>query len=193
MFHNLLQSQKGSWGFTIMMKASKKTVSIYIMVIKKKELADVILVNICFRTLLISLLIFVFVFKINLSLCLSWVYLVGLLWEEKDQVNMESFEALVFLSSMIWLLGTCLKSWYQRCRGAWIRRRLSNYDNLSYKFQFEKTLHCFSDIENSSSQKSRQNLKSTLLSTPIIPDLRFLCETDVPAKILNLGFVKMGK
>ena len=54
-----------------MMKVSKKTVLIYSMVIKKKVLADVILVNICFRTWLISLLIFVFVFKINLSLCLS--------------------------------------------------------------------------------------------------------------------------
>ena len=29
---------------------------------------------------------------------------------------------------------------------------ISNYDSLSYKFQLEKTLHCFSDIENSSSQ-----------------------------------------
>ena len=54
-----------------MMKFSKKTVLSYSMVRKKKELADVILVNICFHTLLISLLIFVFVFKINLSLCLS--------------------------------------------------------------------------------------------------------------------------
>ena len=150
MFHNLLQSQKGSWGFMIMMKVSKKTVLIYFMVIKKKELADVILVNICFRTLFISLLIFVFVSKINLSLCLSWVYLVGLLWEEKDQVNMESLKLWFFFPP--WL--SSLKSWYQKCRGAWIRRRLSNYDNLSYKFQFEKTLHCFSDIENSSSQKS---------------------------------------
>ena len=66
-----------------MMKASKKTVSIYIMVIKKKELADVILVNICFRTLLISLLIFVFVFKINLS-C---VYLEFILWVFSERKN----------------------------------------------------------------------------------------------------------
>ena len=50
-----------------MMNVSKGTVLIYLMVIKKKELADVILVNICFPILLISLLIFVFVFKINLS------------------------------------------------------------------------------------------------------------------------------
>ena len=50
----------------MMMKTSKGTVLINVMVIKNKELADVILVNICFRTLLISLL-FVFVFKRNLS------------------------------------------------------------------------------------------------------------------------------
>ena len=50
-----------------MMKVSKQTVLIYFMAIKKKEIADVILVNICFRTLLISLLIFVFRFKIILS------------------------------------------------------------------------------------------------------------------------------
>ena len=30
---------------------------------------------------------------------------------------------------------------------------ISNYDSLSYKFQFEETLHCFSDIENSSFQR----------------------------------------
>ena len=67
----------------IIMKASKKTVSIYIMVIKKKELADVILVNICFRTLLISLLIFVFVFKINLS-CVFLEFILRAFSERKN-------------------------------------------------------------------------------------------------------------
>ena len=43
-------------------KTSKRTVLIYFMVSKKK-FADAILVNICFRTLLISLLMFVIVLK----------------------------------------------------------------------------------------------------------------------------------
>ena len=43
-------------------KTSKRTVLIYFMVSKKKS-ADAILVNICFRTLLISLLMFVIVLK----------------------------------------------------------------------------------------------------------------------------------
>ena len=51
----------------MMMEISKGTVLIYFMVIKKKELADVILVNICLRILLVSLLMFVFVLKRNLS------------------------------------------------------------------------------------------------------------------------------
>ena len=67
---------EGSRGFMIMMKVSKKIALIYFMVIKKKELADVILVNIYFRTLLLSLLIFAFVFKINLF-C---VYLEFIFW-----------------------------------------------------------------------------------------------------------------
>lgn len=44
-------------------KTLKGTVFIYFMVIKKNESTDVTLVNICFRTLFISLLMFVFVLK----------------------------------------------------------------------------------------------------------------------------------
>ena len=97
-----------------MMKVSKKTVLIYSMVIKKKELADVILVNICFHILLISLLIFVFLFKINLS-C---VYL------QKKQTKFEKY---------------------------------------------------------------------TVIDTHNPWPIKFLCETDVTAKILNLGFVNISK
>ena len=44
-------------------KTLKEPVFIYFMMIKKNESADIILVNICFRTLFISLLMFVFVLK----------------------------------------------------------------------------------------------------------------------------------
>ena len=112
MFHNLLQFQKGSWGFMIMMNVSKGTVLIYLMVIKKKELADAILVNICFPTLLISLLIFVFVFKFILYLLI------------KKQTKFEKY---------------------------------------------------------------------TVVDTHNPWPVRFLCETDVPAKIVNSGFVNISK